>query len=264
MQRLATLAVVAALVWSTVASGQGYSFGDWARDQGYEPGDVMPEEVDAESSGIDSLNGVGQFDWTTAPTRRLWLLDNQLSSIEAGTFGGMTNLTELVLGTNQLSSIESSTFSELMSLTSLYLGGNQLSGIEPGTFSGLTNLTVLSLVGNQLSSIEAGDLSSLTNLTTLHLGGNQLSSVESRTFRELTNLRELWLRGNQLSSIESDAFIGYMTRADYDAFNTAGGGLLSGWNDEQGHHVEFVPEPSTLLLCLLALAMVGSWRKWHG
>ena len=80
---------------TTVASGQDYSFGDWARDQGYEPGDVMPEEVDAESSGIDNLNGVGQFDWTTAPTRRLWLLDNQLSSIEAGTFGGMTNLTEL-------------------------------------------------------------------------------------------------------------------------------------------------------------------------
>ena len=47
MQRLATLAVVAALISPTVASGQDYTFGDWARDQGYEPGDVMPEEVDA-------------------------------------------------------------------------------------------------------------------------------------------------------------------------------------------------------------------------
>ena len=49
MQRLATLAVVAALISPTVASGQDYTFGDWARDQGYEPGDVMPSVVDADA-----------------------------------------------------------------------------------------------------------------------------------------------------------------------------------------------------------------------
>ena len=43
MQRLATLTVVTALILPAVASGQDYSFGDWARDQGYEPGDVMPD-----------------------------------------------------------------------------------------------------------------------------------------------------------------------------------------------------------------------------
>jgi hypothetical protein len=53
----------------------------------------------------------------------------------------------------------------------------------------------------------------------------------------------------------------YMTQADYDAFNADGGGLLSIWNDEQGHHVEFVPEPSTILLCVIALGMVASRRK---
>ena len=45
MQRLATLAVLAVLISPTMASGQDYTFGDWARDQGYEPGDVMPEVV---------------------------------------------------------------------------------------------------------------------------------------------------------------------------------------------------------------------------
>ena len=45
MQRLATLTVMAALISPTVVSGQDYSFGDWARDQGYEPGDVMPWQV---------------------------------------------------------------------------------------------------------------------------------------------------------------------------------------------------------------------------
>ena len=111
-----------------------------------------------------------------------------------------------------------------------------------------------------------------------------------------------------------------MTQADYDAFNTAGGGLLAAWDAEPGHHVEFlnigdvnhdtevngldvepfvdvllasrfdvaadmnsdglvngldvdpfvaavvggvqqIPEPSTLLL---ALGLVGGWRKWGG
>jgi hypothetical protein len=33
MKRLGMMAVVAALMSPTVASGQDYSFGDWARDQ---------------------------------------------------------------------------------------------------------------------------------------------------------------------------------------------------------------------------------------
>ena len=82
MRRLATLAVAAALLSPTVASGQDYTFGDWARDQGYEPGDVMPDEVYAQFSSIDSLIGIGEFDWTTTPTWYLVLFGNQLSSIE--------------------------------------------------------------------------------------------------------------------------------------------------------------------------------------
>jgi hypothetical protein len=39
---LAILAVVAALMSPTAASGQDYSFGDWAKDEGYSPGDVLP------------------------------------------------------------------------------------------------------------------------------------------------------------------------------------------------------------------------------
>ena len=41
----------------TAASGQDYTFGDWARDQGYEPGDVMPDRVRVGGAGIDSLEG---------------------------------------------------------------------------------------------------------------------------------------------------------------------------------------------------------------
>ena len=73
MRRLATLAVVAALMSPAATSGQDYTFGDWARDQGYEPGDAMPEAVVAQMVRIDSLDGIGEFDWTATPTVELYL-----------------------------------------------------------------------------------------------------------------------------------------------------------------------------------------------
>ena len=55
----------------------------------------------------------------------------------------------------------------------------------------------------------------------------------------------------------------YITQANFDAFNAAGGGLLAAWDAEPGHHIEFViPEPSTLLLCIIALGVFGGSRKW--
>ena len=97
MQRLATLAVTAALISPTVASGQDYTFGDWARDQGYEPGDVMPDTVWTRYSGIDSLDGIGGFDWKTTQTRRLLLDWNWVESTESGDFSGLTSLLWLTL-----------------------------------------------------------------------------------------------------------------------------------------------------------------------
>jgi hypothetical protein len=84
MRRLATLAVVVALILPRVASGQDYSFGDWARDQGYSPEDVMLELVNADLSGIDSLDGTSEFDWISTPTRYLHLVGNQRSNIQPG------------------------------------------------------------------------------------------------------------------------------------------------------------------------------------
>ena len=87
MRRLATLAVVgvSVLMAPTAASGQ-YTFGDWASDHGYSPGDVMPSEVDAAVSSppIDGLSGIGEFDWTTTPTTELNLRSNHISSLEPG------------------------------------------------------------------------------------------------------------------------------------------------------------------------------------
>jgi hypothetical protein len=102
MWRLVTFAVVvvvSALMSPMTASGQ-HSFGELAIDHGSFPGDAMASEVSASNSGIDSLDGIGEFDWTTTPTTWLWLQDNQISSIESGAFSGLTNLATLRLNDN--------------------------------------------------------------------------------------------------------------------------------------------------------------------
>lgn len=176
------------LVLSPTSAWGQYSFGDWARDQGYSPGDAMPDLVDASSSDIDSLAGIGDFDWNATPTSQLRLDENQISSIKAVDFSGLPNLTELSMGGNGISSIDAADFSALSNLTRLRLHHSQLSSIDDGDFSELTNLTWLGLIRCQISSIDAGDFRGLGNLTTLDLRNNQISSIETGAFSELPNL----------------------------------------------------------------------------
>ena len=84
-----------------------------------------------------------------------------------------------------------------------------------------------------------------TPTTSLYLSTNDISNIESGAFSGLTNLGIL-----------------YLTQADYDAFNTAGGGLLAIWDAESGHHVQIVPEPATMtLLTLGGLVILRKRRK---
>jgi hypothetical protein len=47
---------------------------------------------------------------------------------------------------------------------------------------------------------------------------------------------------DNMAAMEAPSIEGalYLTQADFDAFNTAGGGLLAAWDDEDGHHVVIV------------------------
>ena len=81
--RCGLLAILAVLMSPTAASG--YSFGEWASDQGYAPGDAMPDSVNAShaSPAITDVHGIDEFDWTMTPTTGLSLYGNQISSIES-------------------------------------------------------------------------------------------------------------------------------------------------------------------------------------
>jgi hypothetical protein len=96
----------------------------------------------------------------------------------------------------------------------------------------------------------------------------------------MDDLTDLWLVGtrnldafqldallNELETIEGTDVEGilHMTQADFNAFNTAGGGLLAAWHAEPGHHVAFViPEPATLLLVAVASFFVLARKRSAG
>ena len=90
----------------------------------------------------------------------------------------------------------------------------------------------------------------------MNLSGIDFGNVTDLTpLYAMDDLTELWLVDtvnldasdldlllDNLATIEATDIEGtlYMTQADFDAFNTAGGGILAAWDAEPGHHVEIV------------------------
>ena len=177
---------MSALTSPTGASG--VTFGEWASSQGHNPGAVMPSLVDATSASIDSLSGVGDYDWTTTPTTELILAENELTSIGLGDFSGLTSLTNLSLSRNDISAIQLGGIGELANLTNLRLNGNDLVTIRSDLFSRLTNLTDLLLNGNDLVSIESGAFNGLPNLKRLWLQSNKVLTELNLAETEFSSL----------------------------------------------------------------------------
>ena len=163
--------------------------------------------------GISTLR-VGDFAGLTA-LERLWLFENQLSSLPEEVFGGLTALRILDLGSrnypatgNQLTSLPEDVFDGLTKLEGLDLNGNRLSSLPEELFDELTALTDLRLGRNRLGGLPADVFDGLTALTTLWLGTNQLSSLPEEVFDGLTRLTDLRLQDNQLSSLPQEVFAG--------------------------------------------------------
>ncbi|OHB74859.1 MAG: hypothetical protein A2W31_15170 [Planctomycetes bacterium RBG_16_64_10] len=233
--------------------------------------------LDLDENQIASIEP-GAFNDLTNVTR-LYLSHNQLSSIESDTFSGMTNLSSLGLSFNQLASIESGAFSDLSNLTGLLLVGNMALtelNLAEADFSklilfdvnGNLNIGSVSLqnaVMDQTSLValldgspwlERTGIGELPGVTKMDLSGTDFGNITDLSpLYVMDDLSDLWLVDTKnlnafkldllldnLATIEEVAIEGvlHMTQADFDAFNTAGGGLLAAWDAEPGHHVEFL------------------------
>ena len=233
---LTVISLVAAVSLIAPTSARASTFSDWATLHGWTTGYVVPGAVYANYSPfsttnppIDSLTGIGNYDWATTPTTILDLSGNGITSVESDDFVGLGSLKTLDLYRNNIASIESGTFAGLGSLETLYLGGNQIASIEPGTFAGLGSLTHLELSWNQIATLESGAFTGLGNLTTwLGLHSNQITSIESGAFTGLDSLRRLDLQDNQITSIESGDFTGLGSLIRLDLHNNRITSLESG------------------------------------
>ena len=143
---------------------------------------------------------------------------NPLTTIKAGAFNGLSNLTKLDLeysnrNKGYLTTIEAGAFKGLSKLITLNLRDNKLKTLPTGVFEGLNNVTSLDLRLNPLTTIKAGAFNGLSNLTKLDLeysnrNKGYLTTIEAGAFKGLSKLITLNLRDNKLKTLPTGVFEG--------------------------------------------------------
>ena len=139
----------------------------------------------------------GDFDGLSS-LRILTLYKNTLSSLPVGIFSGLSSLNRMDIGSNQLSSLPVGIFSGLSSLNRLNLSYNRLTNLPADSFSGLSSLSSLSLSSNRLSSLPADIFSGLSALDWLSLSSNRLIGLPDGIFSGLSSIRSLYLGDNSV------------------------------------------------------------------
>ena len=165
---------------------------------------IVHEIIVYYATGVDNCAAVTVAD--LAVFTALDMSTENIASLKAADFAGLTNLLNLSLGFNSFTTLPPNVFSGLTALTHLYLNDARLSSLPDGVFSGLSALTQLNLDDNALSSLDAGVFTGLSALTTLDLDGNVLSSLDAGVFTGLSALEILQLQGNMLSLLPGTVF----------------------------------------------------------
>ena len=107
---------------------------------------------------------------------------SDIESLNVGDFGGLVNLTELLIDQNQIAAIRPGTFANLSGVERLGLGDNRLTALQAGTFDGLAELKRLDLWANRVSRIEANAFNGLAELERLDLWSNALAALPAWAF----------------------------------------------------------------------------------
>ncbi|XP_018023907.1 oplophorus-luciferin 2-monooxygenase non-catalytic subunit [Hyalella azteca] len=134
-----------------------------------------------EISGIPALY--------SASVEALSIRDTKVTSIKAGTFQGLTQVTSINLEKSFISSLEKRAFWNLPRLQSLSLSENRLTILEAETFQLIDDHMTIYLWNNDISTIQPGAfMLPSTNASFslfLDLGANQLTQLDEAVFAEL-------------------------------------------------------------------------------
>ena len=137
------------------------------------------------------------------------LAENQLETLPAGVFDGLSISVSLSLFGNQLATLPARAFDGLSISGTLELAQNQLTTLSAGVFDGLSISGTLNLAENQLETLSAGvfDGLSISGTLDLDLFGNQLAALSAGVFQGLS-IRDLYLDVNQLETLPAGVFQG--------------------------------------------------------
>ncbi|KAM9451524.1 uncharacterized protein Hap1MRO34_021817 [Clarias gariepinus] len=163
--------------------------------------------------------------------------DNEISTISAPIFEGLTQLKKIYLKVNKLTEVNNSfrnllmleyldlsrnrisdltctDFANLTQLNTLYLYSNKISKLFKCVFKDLNNLEILKMGTNKLLKIDIAFKQGLPSLKYLQVTYNKLSTIRKESFKSLSSLRTLDLGDNQIFEIEPHAFSGLANLTD--------------------------------------------------
>ena len=168
--------------------------------------DRTPQVRDAIVAAIDGVDSAA--DVTAAHLAAITELDmreENITALKPGDFDNLINLEALGIG-GTFSSLSAGIFDDLTNLTGLFIISTQLSSLPVGIFDNLTNLNRISISNTQLRSLPAGIFDNLTNVPIIILSNNQLRSLPRGIFDKATMILDL--SNNQLSSLPDGIFEG--------------------------------------------------------
>lgn len=91
--------------------------------------------------------------------RRILMSENEIQSLEKGSFNGLEHVEKVSLSNNNLRIILEKSFMNLPMVQSVFLDGNKIKIIQPGAFYNLTSLTSVYLQRNRLNKFSMENFS---------------------------------------------------------------------------------------------------------
>ncbi|CAM5081005.1 unnamed protein product [Natator depressus] len=149
-------------------------------------------------------------------TVELDLQHNQFSTLSAGFFPELAEISSIYLGSSGIHRIEPGAFQGVKNLYHLHLDNNLLEQVPEGVFENLTNLIFLHLEHNQIAHLPPGGFSSLKQLSVLDLSNNLLLELSEQALHGLPRLRRLYLSANHITNVSSKALPGSLRALSLD------------------------------------------------
>ena len=148
-------------------------------------------------------------------THQLDLVNQRVTSLKAGDFEGLFNVSVLNLENNDLTTLPAGVFEGLSSLLTVRLSSNDLETLPSGVFDGLISLRILDVRDNELNELPPDLFDGLAGL----------SELPGNVFQGLSDLKKLDLRINDLASLPEGLFAG-LTGLKELRLDTNNGGAL--------------------------------------